>query len=516
VKIEVPPTYEPYLPRGAAWDLFFKYDLRQYDEVLLDGPAGTGKTIAALMWLYNIALQYPGCSLLIARKTRESMTNSCMRTFEDQILAIDSPVTMEGRDRNQRDHYKLPNKTRITICGVTDVERIKSAEYDVIYVNEVTELTQRDYSYLTTRLRKSTKGPNSCPYKLLISDCNPSYPSHYINTRFDPTHAEYNSIPARRLRLLSKHEDNPMLWDAPNKRWTDDDHGGGETYIRKLDSLPITDRKRMRWGEWTGETGLVYPEFNERLHVIKRIDMPPIQYYVGAVDWGITNAGVIQIWGIDEDERGYMVAEVHAYGKGIDWWAEKAVSLYHKYRPRLFLCDPARKDMRELFNNRIGSRYGNPVSRICIPANNERSVGIQSVKSALSQEMHLKTCPPHCEKTERHGKARLYLIADALQKDADCYTMDDTGQQRMRSRNTAEEFQTLAWKQTKDGQEDKEEWDGSIPHDGLDCVRYFSVFNERKSTSTRRARTQNPYKPNSPAFYMWQEGRRGFDPRRAG
>ena len=498
-----------YEPRGAAAELFRpdRY-LMQFDEVLMDGAAGTGKTLAVLTWLYSVALEWPGANMLIARKTRESLTPSCLRTFEEQILSIDDPDAMSGRDRNQRDHYKLSNGTRITICGVTDVERIKSAEYDVIYVNEVTELQQRDYSYLTTRLRKSTKGENTCPYKIIISDCNPSYPSHFINRRFDPEDKNYHKIPSRRLRLLSKHEDNPMLWDSVNRCWTDDEHGGGASYIRKLDSLPGADKARMRYGKWVGEEGLVYGEFSPDFHVIPRSDLPPMLYYVGAVDWGITNAGVIQIWGVDAEERGYMVHEVHAYNRGIDWWAEKAVKLYNKFRPRQFLCDPARRDMRELFNNRIGSRYGQPVSRICIPANNEHDAGIAQVKSALTREHHLRDCPRSCEQKEPHGKARLYLVEDALEASGDSHAMGDDGGLIERSGNTAEEFLCLTWKKTKDGQEVKEEWDNAIPHDGLDCVRYFAMFNERKSISTRRSKTRNPFPEGSPAHVMWKEGRR--------
>jgi PBSX family phage terminase large subunit len=517
--IEVPPNAEPYYPRGAAWDLFYKYDLKDFDEVLLDGPSGTGKTLAALMWIYNAGMEYPGANILIARKTRESMTKSCLRTFETQILSIDAPEVMEGRDRNQRDHYKLPNGTRYEICGITDVERIKSAEYDIIYVNEVTELLKKDYEYLTTRLRKSVRGASVCPYKLLITDCNPSYPQHYIHTRFDPKHKNYKAIPARRLRLLSKHKDNPMLWDNVANCWTDDEHGGGADYMRKLHSMTGADKRRMCDGDWVGEEGLVYNEFDELYHIIKRADVPPVLYTVGVVDWGITNAGVLQVWGVDEEERGYMLEEVHAYDKGIDWWAEQALKLYGRFRPRLFLCDPARRDMRELFNNRLGTRYGQPVSRICIPANNEHDAGIAQVKSALTREQHARNCPSSCQRNDpndRHGKARLYLVEDALEKKGESFSIDDQGNERERSRNTAEEFLSLPWKKTKDGQEVKEEWDNAVPHDGLDCVRYFAMYNERKSTSTRRTKTRNPFAPGTPGFIMWQEGRRQFGGRAVG
>ena len=494
-----PDGFQAYRPRGAAWDLFYKYNLTKYDEVLLDGPSGTGKTLAALMRLHGIAMKYPGANILIARKTRDSMTASCLRTFEVQILAIDCPEVMTGRDRSQRESYVYPNGTRITIGGVSDVERAKSAEYDVIYVNEVTELMQKDYEYLTTRLRKSTPGKDACPYKLMLVDCNPSYPTHFINERFDPRFV----LPSKRLRLLSKHEDNPMLWDAVAKRWTDDDKGGGGRYIRTLDSLTGANKARMRHGLWVGEEGLVYEEFDSNYHIIKEADLPPILYYIGAYDPSPAslNASVMQIWGVDEEERGYMVAEAHMIGKGIDWWAEQAIRFYHKYRPRQMVCDPSNPGMIELFNNRIGARYANPSQRIAIKANNDQNAGIAQVKSALTRELHTKGCSHDCMRQDRHGKARLYLVDTAL-------TQYDSEKDRFgarRARSTAEEFVQLVWKKTPDGKQAREEWDPSIPHDGLDCVRYFAMFNERRNLGTRRAKTKNPHAPGSPGYIMWQE-----------
>lgn len=482
-------------------DFYFDLHVPGPEHYLADGvwSHNTGKTLAGLTWLHTIAMQYPGSNMCIARKTRDSMTATCLRTFEVQVLAVDAPEIMMGRDRSQRESYVYPNGSRVTIVGVSDVERAKSAEYDVIYVNEVTDLMQKDYQYLTTRLRKSTPGAGACPYKLLLSDCNPSFETHYLNERFHPN----CKLPSKRLRLISKHEDNPMLWDAVNKKWTDDDHGGGERYIRVLDSMTGAFYKRMRLGIWCGEEGTVYEEFDPNYHVIKLRDVPPILYYVGAYDPSPSsrNASVMQIWGIDEDERGYMVAEAHMVGKGIDWWADQAIRFYHKYRPRQIVCDPSNPGMIELFNNRIGARYGNVAQRIAIRANNDQSAGIAQVKSALTRDMHLKTCGEDCTREDRHGKARMYFVDTALTE----YDAEKDKDGVRRPRCTTEELQQLVWKLTKDGQQQRDEWDASIPHDGADCVRYFAMFNEKRGLGTRRARTKNPHKPGSPGYVMWQE-----------
>ncbi|GAG05846.1 unnamed protein product, partial [marine sediment metagenome] len=76
------PEHRPYEPHGAAKDLFYF----QGREVLIEGPAGTGKSRAIWEKLYAVAYKYPGCRILVVRKTRESMTESVLVTWEDKVL----------------------------------------------------------------------------------------------------------------------------------------------------------------------------------------------------------------------------------------------------------------------------------------------------------------------------------------------------------------------------------------------------------------------------------------------
>ena len=66
---------DSYQPRGAARQLFANKDR----EVLLAGPAGTGKSRACLEKLHLAALQRPIRAAII-RKTRASLTQSALVT----------------------------------------------------------------------------------------------------------------------------------------------------------------------------------------------------------------------------------------------------------------------------------------------------------------------------------------------------------------------------------------------------------------------------------------------------
>jgi phage terminase large subunit len=86
------PEYRPYFPRGAARQLW----ACQAPEVLIAGPAGTGKRRACLEVLHWNATEYPGYRGLICRKTRESITESVLVTFEEKVVEVGHSATAEG------------------------------------------------------------------------------------------------------------------------------------------------------------------------------------------------------------------------------------------------------------------------------------------------------------------------------------------------------------------------------------------------------------------------------------
>lgn len=273
----VHPAQRAYQPRGAALELFYS----KVPELVLSGPAGTGKSRACLEKLHLCALKYGRMRGLIIRKTRESLSEAALVTFEEKVLHAYDPIK-DGPRRNFRQAYHYPNGSEVVVGGLDKPGKIMSTEYDLIYVQEATELELADWLALTTRLRN-----NVMPYQQLIADCNPDAPTHWLWSR--------SQTPALSM-LHSRHEDNPRLWDG--RDWTDE----GRAYLATLDRLTGTEYHRLRLGQWVQATGIVYAVWS---------DGPADGNVTDAADY-VEGAGDV-VWSVDDGYTGALDASTGQY-----------------------------------------------------------------------------------------------------------------------------------------------------------------------------------------------------------
>ena len=103
-------------------------------EVVLSGPAGTGKTATWLAKMLAVGDKYPGARMLIVRKTRESLTESVLVTWERDILGVDHPLlTKRPVLRRVRQSYDLGNGSVVAVGGMDKPDKVLSSEWDIIY-----------------------------------------------------------------------------------------------------------------------------------------------------------------------------------------------------------------------------------------------------------------------------------------------------------------------------------------------------------------------------------------------
>lgn len=403
-------------------------------EMLAEGPAGTAKTRTILELLDYIARKYAKARILIIRKTRASMTHSVMATYERFVKRGD--VHFHTTDQA----YKFKNGSIMAVGGMDNPTKILSSEWDIIYWNEATEGTENEWEILSTRLRGGV-----VPYQQQIADCNPDVDTHWLNQRA--------STP-KMTRIVTRHEDNPLYWDAEKGQYTE----AGVRYVKGvLDKLSGVRLLRYRKGVWAAREGLVYEGFDRAVHVIRRDQLPHLAGHYRSIDFGFSNPFVCQWWGVDYDGRLYLYREIYHTQRTVKVHAQKINELSMAYRTLATVCDHDAEDRATLLENGI----------VTVPAIKSIRRGIDAVTERL--------------KVQEDGKPRLYIVEDALVE------TDLSLRASGLPTSTLEEFGSYAWPNSKADRNDKEEPVDAYNH-GLDATRYMvmqlgHVVKRRRPTS---------------------------------
>jgi len=427
------PEQRPFTAVGAAAAMWADRSL----EVVLEGPAGTGKTRAVLEKLHWCAMKYPGMRGLLVRKTRESMTESCLVTLEEKVIPEGSPITA-GAKRSGRQAYDYPNGSTIVVAGLVasgkdQRARVMSTEYDLIVVCEATELSEDEWEKLATRLRNGRM-----PYQQIVGECNPDAPSHWLHLRCDQGIAQV---------YYSRHTDNPILYR--HGQWTQ----VGERYVHGvLARLSGVRRMRLFDGKRAQAEGLVYDGFDRAVHLIDPFPIPAEWTRIRAIDFGYTNPFVCQWWALDGDGRMYLYREIYMTGRTIKRHAEtiRALERWHlpdgsdnpeRERISQTVADHDAEDRATLAEERIGTHA----------AEKAISRGIQKVQERLQDA--------------GDGRPRLLLFRNALaERDA---SLDE----KKLPACTADEFESYVWPKGQDGKAIKESPVDAFNH-GMDAMRY--------------------------------------------
>jgi PBSX family phage terminase large subunit len=406
--------------RGGAQELL----KCKADEVLLAGPAGTGKSYAALYKVHLMCMLNPGMRALICRKTHKSLTATGLVTFREQVAkeAVANGVChWYGGSGEKPAQYIYTNGSVIVVGGLDQVDKIMSAEYDVIYVQEATDCTPDDLEKLTTRLRNGMVS-----FQQLIMDCNPQQPTHHLKLRCDE---------GKTVMLYGRHEDNPRLFRevregaAVRYEMTKE----GKTYLDRLDNLSGVRRERLRYGRWAAAEGIIYGDWQPTLHLSDRKRLPLDWERIWAVDFGYTNPFVWQQWAVDPDGRLWLEKEIYQTERLVEDHAKQILEVTHiqtgknagqwKYpRPRMVICDHDAEDRATLERHlNLGT----------VPARKTVSDGIQAVQARL--------------RLAGDGQPRLYVLRDALvERDQ---ALKDAGKPTC----FAEEIEGYVWKPGADG-----------------------------------------------------------------
>ena len=441
------------------------------NEILVEGRAGTGKSIGILTFLVQACYSWPGIRVLLVRDTRTSLTESAMATLESEVLGADHPSVVNGPTREHRTHYDIGGSK--LVCGSLDKpERLYSTNWDFIYLNEGIECSEEAWQ-LFGRSQRPRIGAarDAAPFRQRIVDVNPGPPGHWLNQRAfrcsDSLRGvssvadyqqlqRYNAGPqdAKMRRIVTVHQDNPNYWDMDVWGWS----VNGLEMLPGLEAMSGHNRARMLEGRWVAAAGSVYPEFDESRHVIPAFDIPSDWPWVVWWDPGYQHPTAI-IWAaIAPSGRIYFADEIVQAGRSVEQHCET------------FAKRAAGRNIQRV--------YGDPHHAFSQTAQSPVTIAQQAEKCGVKM-IPGPSCRNSVEIEAQANMVRTGLTEVMADKKPRIMVFD-------RCQRTIWGFQTWSYKRNADGSipsgDDRFE---DIDDDEMDCVR--GIIASRPSFSRPRA-----------------------------
>lgn len=173
----------------------------------------------------------------------------------------------------------------------------------------------------------------SYPGARIIMDTNPENPMHTVKV-------DYIDKTGQRL-------ENGQLNIKAFNFTLDDNVFLSKEYVESIKLSTPTgmfyDRDIL--GQWVSGEGVIYKDFNQNKHFIKRCDIPlnGITSYFCGVDWGYEHHGSIVLLG-EANNKYYLIQEIAKQHEEIDYWVERAKEIKEQYGNITFYCDSARPE----------------------------------------------------------------------------------------------------------------------------------------------------------------------------
>lgn len=295
----------------------FLLDTHKY--IAFGGARGGGKSWAVRAKSKLLSIYYPGIRILIVRRTYPELYNNHINILRKELLGL-----ADYNDKEKRLNFKNGSTINFSYCANDkDLDRQQGVEYDVIFFDEATQLSE----YQMKTLSACVRGTNSYPKRIYYT-CNPGGKGHsFIKRLFIDRRYNDNESPDDYSFISSLVTDNTALMKS------DPD------YIKTLDALPEKLKKAWRYGDWNIFEGQFFEDFRDNpdgyaerrfTHVIPGFKPPSGWKIYRSYDFGYNKPFSCAWWAIDYDGVAYRILELYGCTKnpneGVRWNPDRQFS----------------------------------------------------------------------------------------------------------------------------------------------------------------------------------------------
>ena len=261
------------------------------------GARGGGKSFALRFKLVFMCLKYAGIRTLLVRRSYPELRENHIRPLR-QLLCPGDGALAEYSERDKC--FEFINGSRLKLGYLADdgdLLQYQGQEFDVIAVDEATQIDEYAFSVLTASLR----GANGFPKRMYLS-CNPGGIGHgwvrrlFVDRDFRPTENpdEYVFIPA------GVYDNEALMKLDPE-------------YVSQLENLPADLKRAWLYGSWDIFSGQFFSEFRPDIHTCPHKEPKAGAARYCAVDYGLDMLAALFV-AVDEKGEAYVYDEVYESG----------------------------------------------------------------------------------------------------------------------------------------------------------------------------------------------------------
>ena len=201
-------------------------------------------------------------------------------------------------------------------------------------------------------------------------------------------------------------KNNPEVW-YEFMEWADNPYLNGAEVDALTATLSDDQLDSRRYGRFKANSGLVYPEFDENIHVLKEPFNVPVEWQdTVSIDPGLNNPLFAHWYAVDYDGNVYVVAEHFEAGQGVEYHADRIKKISDKlgwkrdsYGRIKALIDSAANQKTLAASKSVTELFFEQGVNVSPRVNKEMFSGIQRVKQYLKVT---------------DGRARLYIFPSCV------------------------------------------------------------------------------------------------------
>lgn len=321
----------------------------QTRELLVEGSAGSGKTLFACFKVIFYALQYHHASIYIYRKTMPSLKRTTWKEIRNALYNIkvsEKKTLYDLCDENKSESkIEFPNGSVIYFGALDEIGKVRSINADIVYVEQAEELIDTAfYTELMLRLGRGDVNKRGDGYTQMILVVQPEDENHWIYKRYHEYYDATNEFENEKqlVETHNKHHPNDIwnyrdydqvLKDIQARRTKAHFHYSTNDFLPQYqkdyyDNLKNEDYElwlRYSEGKWGKLTDVIYPNYDT---VVVRDNY---DFYSFGADFGYNNPSCFLLCGWNDNEC-YVIDEVYEAKLNPDVFIEKCTDMLFTHR----------------------------------------------------------------------------------------------------------------------------------------------------------------------------------------